>query len=342
MHYPDDEKSFHQQQTLPAPPSTVPASQAALVSPPTWPPPPRPRPPQGPSRLVKVLGLTVASVLVLSALALLIYQTTNQYGRALGAQNGSDATATAQGILRVQATRAHQQTATAGPLNTADARVYATATAQAAPSATAAAAGAQSTATSQANLAALTSATTGTPALDDPLSDNSQGHVWDTGYTDNNQTGCNFVDGGYQVQEALPGFLRPCFADATSYNNLVYQVSLTLHTNCGAGLLVRGNKDAGTYYLFTINASGFYQFEVYNGNNHTVLLNGTSSAILGTGQANTLVVMAKQGVFDLFINQTFVAQTIDGVLSSGQIGVVVYNTGQPASASFSSAKVWKI
>jgi hypothetical protein len=339
MHFPDDENSFYQQETLPEAQSTIPQARTAVAN---WPPPPRPRPRQGPPRFVKVLGIVLASVLVLGALGLLIYQTTNQYGRALGAQNGSDATATAQGILHAQATRARQLTATAGPLGTADARIYATATAQAAPSATAAAAGAQSTATSQANLAALTSATTGTPAFNDSLSDNSQGHVWDVGYTDNNNTGCNFVDGSYQVLEAFPGFLRPCFADATSYGNLVYQVSMTLHSNCGGGLLLRGNKDTGKYYLFTVNASGVYQFEVYNGNTHLVILNGTSSAILGVGQANTLVVMVKQGVFDLFINQTFVAQAIDGQLSSGQIGVVVYNTGQPASANFSNAEVWKI
>lgn len=343
MHYPDDEKDFYQQETLPDAQAGGPLTTTVdATNPPTWPPPPRPRPRQGPPRIVRVLGIILASVLVLGASGLLIYQTTNQYGRALGAQNGADATATVQGMLHAQATRARQLTATAGPLGTADARVYATATAQAAPSATAAAAGAQSTTTAQANLAALTSVTTKTPALNDPLSDNSQNNIWDIGYTDNNNTGCNFVDGSYQVLEALPGFLRPCFADATHYSNLVYQVSMTLNASCGGGLLLRGDKDAGKYYLFTINTSGVFQFEVYNGSKHFILLNGTSSALLGEGQANTLVVMAKKGVFDLFINQTFVGQAIDGTLSAGQIGVVVYSTGQPASADFSNAEVWKI
>jgi hypothetical protein len=349
MHYPDDAKSIHQQTTIPMPQLTASTPQLTastpqppVANPPTWPPPPRARPSQGISWRLRVSGIVLATVLVFGGLGLLIYSTTSQYGRVLNARNGTDATATVRGVLNGLATRTRQQTATAGPLGTADARVYATVTAQAGPSATASATSAQGTATSQAMLAALTKVTTGTPTLNDPLSGNGQGNVWDTGYLDNNNTGCNFVSSSYQVLEAFPGFLRPCFADATNFRNLVYQVSMTLHSNCGGGLIVRGNKSADKYYLFTINTEGVYQFEVYAGNNHAILLNGTSSAILGTEQANTLTVMANQGVFDLFINQTFVAETISGQLSAGQIGVAVYNTNQPASASFSNAEVWKI
>lgn len=342
MHYPDDEKPIHQQTTIPMSPLTVPTLQPPEVSTPTWPPPPRPRPPQGVSRKVKVLGISLATLLVFGGLGLLIYSTTNQYGRSLNAQNGTDATSTAQGILHGLATRASQQTATAGPLGTADAHIYATATAEAGPSATASAASAQGTVTSQAILAALTQVTTSTPVLNDPLSSNGQGNVWDTGYTDNNNTGCNFVNGSYQVLEALPGFLRPCFADATNFHDLVYQVSMTFQSNCGGGLLLRGKKDTGQYYLFTVNTGGFYQLEIYSGNNHAILLSGNSSAILGVGQANTLAVMAKKSVLDLFVNQTFLGEVNSISLSAGQIGVAVYNVNQPASATFSNAEVWKI
>ena len=191
--------------------------------------------------------------------------------------------------------------------------------------------------------AELTKITGGTATLNDPLSDNSKGNVWDEGYTDNNNTGCNFVNSSYQVLEAFQGFLRPCFADATSFSNFAYQASMTMNSNCSGGLLLRGKKSTGQYYLFMLDAAGSYLFEVYNGSQYTSIASGTNSAILaGVGQINTLTVIANQGVFDLFVNQTFVAEAIDGQLSAGQIGVAAYNTGLPASVSFSNAEVWKI
>jgi len=356
MHNPDDEKTLHQQTTIPAgaPPvanvpswplpavTTAPPAPRTVANVSSWPPPPRVRPSQGLSRTGRILLIILAVMLVCSGLGLLIYSTTSQYDRKLGALDGSDATAAARAMLSSQATRNSQATRTAVPLQTADAQIYATATASAGPAATASATG---TATNQEQLAALAKITSGTATLNDPLSGNDQGNTWDVGYTDNNKTGCNFVDGGYQVQEALPTFLRPCFAEATNFHNFAYQVSLTFNTPCAGGMLFRGTKSTDTYYLFTVNANGTYLFEVYgsNASDHATLASGNSSAILGVGQANTLAVIADKAVIDLFINQTFVAEIADlHLLSGGQIGVAVYNTGQPASATFSNAQVWQI
>jgi hypothetical protein len=332
MQYPDKEKPLDQQTTI-----TMPVVTIA----PSWPPPPRPRPPQGPALWLKILIASLAALMVLGALGLLIYTTTDQFNKTLGAP-AFNATATVRGALNYQATRASQQRATAVPVETANAPIYATATAQAGASATVSAATAQGTVAVQSMAALLGRATGGTPALNDPLSSNSQGNIWDVGYTDNNNSGCNFVNSSYQVLEALPGILRPCFADKTTFSNFAYQVALTMNSNCAGGVILRGNKNANNYYLFTIDADGSYQFEVYNGSHYYTLVSGNSAAILPVGQANTLAVIADQGVFDLFINQTFVAESIDGQLSSGQVGVIVDNTGVPASASFSNAEVWKL
>lgn len=349
MHDQDDEKTIDQQTTVPAAPppavTTVPAAPPAVATVPDWPPPPRPRPSQGLSRPMRILLIALAVALIFSGLGLLIYSTTSQYDRKLGALDGADATAAARAARTAQAIYNAQSTETAGPLQTADAQIYATATASAGPAATASATDTQGTATAQAQLAALTKISSGTATLNDPLSGNTQGQVWDVGYTDNNQTGCNFVNGSYQVQEALPTFLHPCFADASNFHNFAYQVSMTLNTNCAGGMLFRGDKSTNTYYLFTVNANGTYLFEVYgnSANDHAILASGSSPAILGVGQVNTLAVIANKAIFDLFINQTFVAEIADvHVLSGGQIGVAVYNTRLPASASFSNAEVWKM
>jgi flagellar basal body-associated protein FliL len=347
MSYPEGEKPLYEQTTLPVPPPPVPDWRAPTEldrsTPLSWPPPPRPRVQQGLPKRTRILAIILAALLVVGALALFIYSATNQYGRALGAQDGSDATGTARSRSQSQATSAVEQSATAGPLGTLQAQILATATAQAQPTAAAEATAAQGTVTAQAMLAALTQVTNNTATLSDPLSDNSQGNAWDVGYTDNNDTGCNFVSGSYQVLEALQTFLRPCFADATNFSNFVYQVSMTFSSNCAGGLLLRGNKSSGQYYLFTVDAKGSYTFELYNKSSYTLLASGTSAAILGgAGQANSLAIMANQDVFDLFVNQTYLTEITNSQLSKGQIGVAVYNTGLPASVSFSNAQVWKI
>src|SRR5579885_1701261 len=282
---------------------------------PAWPPPPRPRPPQGPSDAVKWLAITLALLLAAGGLGLAVYATINQYPLA----------------------------ATAQPLATSQAQIYASATAQAQPTATAQSAGDQATATATALNNLLTQDTSGTPALDDPLADNSLNNQWATGYTDNNNTGCNFVNSSYQVQEALQRFIRTCFAATTNFKNFVYQVSMTITSGNAGGILFRANGANGQYYFFWIDINRNYALELYNGNSHSVLASGFSDAILtGLDQSNTLAVIATKGTFYLFVNQTYVTGASDPTLSAGQIGVAAYNINLPTSVDFSEAKVWKL
>lgn len=304
-----------------------------------WPPPPRRRPRQGPAKPVKIVAMILALLLIASGLGLLIYATTNQYSVALGAQQVQNIEAT----VNSQATTVGSLRATAQPLATAQARIYATATAQAQSSVTVPTAGIEATATATTMENQFTQDTTGTPTLDDPLSDNSMGNQWDTGYSDNNNTGCNFVDGSYQVQEALPGFLHTCFADTTDFSNFVYQVSMTLSSGNGGGILLRANALKGQYYLFRIDTNGNYVFELYNGSAYTLLASGTNSAIsTGSGSFNTLAVIADKGTFSLFVNSSYVAGASDKTLSSGEIGMAAYNTDLPVTLDFSDAQVWKL
>lgn len=308
--------------------------------PPTWPPPPRRRPPQGPPVAVKWLAILLALSLVAGGLGLIIYAATSQYSQALVDQNS----VALQATVHSQATAAGAVAATAQPLATTQAQIYATATAQALPTATALLGGVQSAATATALSDLLTQDTSGTPTLDDPLTDNSLNNQWATGYTDNNNTGCNFVDGSYRVQEALQRFIRTCFAATTNFHNFVYQISLTILSGSAGGILFRGNGASGQYYFFWIDTAGNYVFEVYSGNaSHTVLARGFSTAILtGLDQPNSLTVIATGGTFSLFVNQTYLAGVSDQALNAGQIGVAAYNFALPTTVDFSAARVWTL
>lgn len=307
---------------------------------PLWPPPPRPRRAAGPPVAIKWLAILLALLLVAGGLGLIIYTATSQYSQALVDQSSLALQAT----VNSQATAAGAMAATAQPLATTQAQIYASATAQALPSATAQAGSEQSVATATALDGLLTQNTSSTPTLDDPLADNSLNNQWATGYTDNNNTGCNFVDGSYRVQEALQRFIRTCFAATTNFHNFVYQVDLTILSGSAGGILFRGNGASGQYYFFWIDTAGNYVFEVYNGNtSHTVLARGFSVAILaGLDQPNNLTVMATKGTFSLFANQTYLASVSDQALSAGQIGVAAYNFNLPTTVDFSAARVWTL
>lgn len=307
---------------------------------PAWPPPPRPRPRQGMPPVIKVMLGSLAALLIVGGLGLLIFVTTNQYSLALVAQQHVYMGATVES----QATTVRSLQETAQPLATAQAQIYASATAQAQSTAGVQANGAQATATAATLSDTFAQDTEGTPVLNDPLSDNSMNHQWDTGYTDNNNTGCNFVNNSYRVQEAQQGFLQPCFADATNFSNFVYQVSMTISSGSEGGILFYGNKATGQYYLFRIDVKGNYALELYNGDSTFVSLASGKSAVIqaGLGQSNSLAVIANKGVLSLFVNQTYVASVSNATLKAGQIGVAAYNTSLPVTIDFSSASVWKL
>jgi hypothetical protein len=291
--------------------------------------------------LVRALAISLAALLIASGLGFLVYATTSQYNVNLLRGRSINLGVT----VKSQATTVAAIAQTARPLATAQAGIYASATAQLQASATAAATGDSATATVTAMGSLLTQDTTGTADLDDPLSDNSLNNKWNIGYSDNNNTGCNFVNSNYQVQEALRGFVHTCFAEATSFNNFVYQVSMTITAGNEGGILFRGSSanTSGQYYLFRIDINGAYIFEVYNGGSYTMLANGTSSAITtGLSQSNDLAVIADKGTFDLFVNATYVAGVNDKTLTSGQIGVAAYATNLPTTVTFSNARVWKL
>jgi hypothetical protein len=192
-------------------------------------------------------------------MSLLAYSASAQYSKSLSA----NATAQALATARVQSTeRANNlsATATGQVLATAQAGIEASATAQVQATASAIAATDLATATVTALQDMYTQATSGTPVLNDSLSDNSGKYNWDEGQGQTINTGCAFTDGAYQVSESQPGYLQPCFAEATHFSNFAYQVQMTITDGnlAQGGIVFRANSATGQYYLFRIGVDGSY------------------------------------------------------------------------------------
>lgn len=349
----DEQKPFHEQKTIQDRPRHDPKTKQRSEkstwaeqqeeSLPAWPPPPHPRPAQGTPEAVKVLTLILALVLVAGGLSFIIYATTNQYSQALGITRRASINATVRNEIKSQATLVNSLVETAIPLATAQAQIVASATAQDQPSATAQAQSDQDQATATALNATLTQDTTATPTVNDPLIDNTLHYQWDIGYADDNATGCHFAASGYEVQEVRQGFIQPCFADATNFKNFVYQVSMTITAGNEGGIIFRGNKAKGEFYLFRIDINGAYALDLYNGSQYARLASGKNQEIsTGTGASNDLTVIANPNNLSLFVNQSYITGVSDQTLSTGQIGVAALNLGLPCTVDFSNAEVWTL
>jgi hypothetical protein len=197
-------------------------------------------------------------------------------------------------------------------------------------------------------------ATSGTPALSDPLT-GSDGNQWDT----QSMTGtgqCTFESNSYQVSESQVGAEAVCLERATSFSNFTAQVQVTLHSGDTAGLVVRANSSGGTtsMYVFGVNANRGYGFGLYtlsNQNNsqsssfhmQSTTQGGANAATAlkaGFNQSNILTLAAYNNSFDLYINGTYIDTVNDSTLSTGFIGVFAAAQTGVTTGAFSMMQVW--
>ncbi len=306
----------------------------------SWPPPPRNVRRRTLPAGLTILLITLIFILIMGGLGFIIYSATVQYTTKLHTQ------ATAEALLTRTSLEKTQQVsqATANTLATAQANIFATATAIGAATTTASTEASQATATVTALQNMLTQDTTGTPALTDPLSDNTGKSGWDQGTNSLGNTGCVFTGGDYHASEAQLGYLQPCIAEKLNLSNFVYQVQMIIDKGSQGGIIFRANSSKNQYYLFRIGTDGSYALDLYNGATQaTTLSNGLSLNITaGLGQSNQVAVIANKNTLYLFANKQFITSVKDSTLSSGQIGVVALDYSTPTQVEFSNAQVWQL
>lgn len=288
---------------------------------------------------VSIPLIFLAIALIGGGLGLILFATTAQYRGALHAQ----ATAIALSTIQARSTAQAQDQATANAFATANTNIYASATAQSRATATATATVDSATAMTAALGSVLTQATSGTAALDDPLSDNNGHNKWDQ--TNGSVSGeCVFAGTAYHVRAARQGFFQPCIAEASNFSNFAFQVSMTIDSGKQGGIVFRANSASQAFYLFYIDIDGRYSMDLYkSGSQATTLSSGYNAAIAtGIKHSNQLAVVAFNGIFYLYANQQFITSLADSSLSAGKIGVVALDFKDPTEVVFTNAQVWNI
>ena len=138
-----------------------------------------------------------------------------------------------------------------------------------------------------------------------------------------------------------------CFAQDSDYSNFIYEAKMTLlRGDCG-GILLRGDSNFATGYVFEICTDGSAGFARYdkNTNNSSILQNISPSSNIKTGKEakNTLAVKAEGNDFALYVNGSLLANLHDtspDALTSGQIGVVAQGSNILANIQFDNLRVW--
>ena len=195
--------------------------------------------------------------------------------------------------------------------------------------------------------ALYTQATSGTLALNDPLSSQNP-NGWEAigGYGSCTFTGKALrASATHQVSTYTVSL---CLATSTSFVNFAYQARTTIIQGDASGLIFRADPLSSSLYYFMIEHYGYYILESVQRDNlpqgNVKVLVGATSAAINTGlnQPNLLTVIARSSTIYLYVNQQYLSSIVDSTSSSGAIGVFGENTKNgPVDVAFSEIQVWK-
>ncbi len=314
--------SYTVPQTVPQAPYNPPIAPASL---------PRPRAGPSLSRGMTILLIVLAALLIVGGGGLIYYTTVFQ-------PNQLHAQATATVVAKITGTAHANATSTAQALATTQAQVNATATVAA-----------QATAQAQATATALqmiyTQATSGTPAISDPLS-GGDNFGWDQYSVLGG--GCAFRGGTYH-SSAPPTYFTTCFANQTNFSNFALQVQMTILSGHSGGIVFRGDSQQQNFYAFRISTDGSYILAKIAANsagqyNLTTLTSGSNNPAIhqGNNASNLIAVVAQGNTFYLYVNGQYVDQASDSTNKSGEIGVYTHSDAGSVEATFSNLKVWRL
>ena len=185
-------------------------------------------------------------------------------------------------------------------------------------------------------------ATSGKPAINDPLS-SASGSIWSDSSQGNNR--CLFTSGAFHAQLPATATAVVCLANSDSLSNFAFQVQMTIANGLEGGILFRVSNSQVNYYAFVVSSDGFYQFTTVNGTNLPRALNYAPSPAIkaGLNQSNLLTVIARGNAMYLYINKQYVTTVNDNTYTSGGLGLLAVSGASPsADIAFSNAQVWKL
>jgi hypothetical protein len=200
---------------------------------------------------------------------------------------------------------------------------------------------AQAVATATTAQQIYTQATSGTPAVDDPLSDNRNN--WGVFTTDWGGQ-CAFTGGAYHLTLAKADYIIVCTGSAMSVLSNSADFALQVQMNIvkgNVGGVYFGNASYGSYQV-DINSLGIYTINQYvrSSNQYYTLQSNSSSAVkAGLNQINVIMVAVSNKNLYLYINGQFVTTAYLSAYSQGDGGFEVRSNDQATDVAFSNLEM---
>ena len=184
------------------------------------------------------------------------------------------------------------------------------------------------------------------PTIQDPVNDASY-NIW--GIFQKPTYGCTLKTDGLHAHISDAGHFIYCLNTISPAANIAFQIQMKILSGDAGGLVFRvdqsaADSSADSLYFFQVTSTGNYT--VYIDKNTSTgqlsfLASGVTQALAAQpGQADTLTVITKGSVFDLYINQQFVVQVHDTTLPTGFVGVLANDDTQPGNVLFTNEKLW--
>ncbi len=181
--------------------------------------------------------------------------------------------------------------------------------------------------------------TSSKPTITDPLN-NPGSSIWIT------TSSCTLTGGAYHASESTKSRAALCVAPATDFQDVAFQVQMTILKGDVGGLMFHTFLDASNQiqsYFFGIDPTGAYQFLSSSQAGIGPLRQGTSPAVItGLNQPNLITVIARGNKFYLYVNKQFVIVVSNNIYASGGVGLFVADFRNPTDVMFSNAQVWAL
>ena len=177
-------------------------------------------------------------------------------------------------------------------------------------------------------------------ALSDPL---TRAGNWSSESNSSLGGSCQFVSGGYQIDESNPNGFYSCNDNASSFDNFVFEVKMTINQGDCGGINLREDTSTGKQYVFFLCSDGTYQFVRYSGysaSDEVILKNGADSRI--TPGQNIVAVIAKGSKFTFYLNRSQLDSLSDSTYTQGYIGLIASPNSQATRVIYNDARIWKL
>ncbi len=190
-------------------------------------------------------------------------------------------------------------------------------------------------------------ATSGTPAVDDPLSDdrNSWG-VFTTSWGGQ----CAFTGGAYHLSLSKVGYWLVCTGGSMgvlkSSVNFALQVQISIVQGNYGGIIFGADATPGgasNAYRIDISPVGAYLLYQIKNKQSKVSQEGLDPAIkTGLNQPNVITIIVKNSNFYLYANSQFVISQKLTAYTPGEGDFEALSPDQPTDVAFSDMKIWSV